>query len=628
MNDPIHSEAQSPLVRGAKIIAEVVRTLPETPGVYRMIDARGKVLYVGKAKALKRRVVSYTRIAALPIRLQRMVAATAAMEIIVTHTEAEALLLECNLIKKLKPHYNILLRDDKSFPYIRIARDGDFPRITKYRGARDDGADYFGPFASAGAVNQTLSELQKVFLLRTCTDASFALRTRPCLLHQIRRCSAPCVGRIDKAAYAELVDQARAFLSGKSRDLSERLAARMEEASARLAFEEAAFCRDRIRALSKIQAHQDIDLGSDRDLDVLATASGGGFTAVYAAFFRAGRHTGSRAFFPERTEGADPAQVLSAFAGQFYAAHSPPPLVLTDPLPEDAGLLAEALSLKAGHKVTVIAPRRGVRLALLRQGIDNAREALARKTQDAETQRRLLAGVAGAFALPAPPVRIEVYDNSHIQGTHAVGAMIVAGPEGFVRNAYRTFNIKDPATAPGDDFAMMREVLSRRFARLAAEDADAGEIPRPDLVLIDGGAGQLHAAAEILHGLGIAGVALAAIAKGPDRDAGREEFHLEGRPPFRLPPGDPVLYYLERLRDEAHRFAVTTHRAKRSRAIAVTPLDAVPGIGAARKKALLFAFGSARGAAEAGIEDLAAVPGISRALAERLYRRFHDRETP
>jgi len=555
----------------------------------------------------------------LPLRLQRMVAFTRTMEIVTTHTEAEALLLESNLIKKLKPRYNILLRDDKSFPFIRIARGGEYPRITKHRGARDDDADYYGPFASAAAVNQALLILQKAFLLRNCSDAMLKSRTRPCLMHQIKRCSAPCVGRIDRRAYGRLVDQARASLTGKSHDLQKDFSRAMAEAAERQAYEEAAAWRDRIRALAQIQAHQDVDLGEDRDLDIVAAHREGGLTAIQVLFFRAGRHTGNRAYFPAQTGDAEPEEVLSAFLGQFYTAHPPPPLILTAPAAADAALLAEAFSLRAGHKVELAHPQRGPKRALLRQAETNARDALTRKLAETATQARLLAGVAELFGLPAPPERIEVYDNSHIQGTNAVGAMIVAGPDGFEKTAYRTWTIRE--ATPGDDFGMMREVFQRRFSRALAEDPERARWP--DLVLIDGGAGQLASATEILTEIGAVGVPLVAIAKGPDRNAGREWFHREGRPPVQLPVNDPVLFYLQRLRDEAHRFAIGTHRAKRSRALVASPLDAISGIGAARKKALLHRFGSARGVSEAGVEDLAAVDGISRALAERLYAHFH-----
>ncbi len=607
------------LARGTEIIQAVLKTLPNAPGSYRMLDARGEVLYVGKAKNLKKRVVAYTRGDQLPLRLQRMVAFTATMEIVTTHTEAEALLLEANLIKKYKPRYNILLRDDKSFPYIRVDREGPWPRITKHRGARDDGAEYFGPFASALAVNQSLTILQKVFLLRSCSDAMFAARARPCLLHQIKRCSAPCVGRIAPEAYAELVAQARAFLNGESRDLQREFAERMSEAAERRDYEVAAAWRDRIRALAQIQQRQDIDLGEDKDLDIAALHRAGDLVAVQMVFFRAGRHTGNRAYFPAQTGDADDAEILAAFLAQFYTQHLPPPLVLLSHAVPEADLLHEALSLRAGRKVALARPRRGDKRALLRQAETNAREAAERKLAETATQAQLLAEVATLFGLPAPPARIEVYDNSHIQGAHAIGAMIVAGPEGFEKAAYRTWNIKTAAT--DDDFGMMREVFRRRFARALADDPERARWP--DLVLIDGGKGQLSSAHEILAEIGVSGVPLVGISKGPDRNAGREQFHVEGKPSFQLPPTHPVLYYLQRLRDEAHRFAIGTHRAKRGRAITRSPLDAISGIGAARKKALLHHFGSARGVSEAGVEDLAAVEGISRALAQRLYDHFH-----
>lgn len=607
------------LAGGTEIILGVLKTLPNAPGSYRMLDAKGEVLYVGKAKNLKKRVVAYTRGDQLPIRLQRMVAFTRSMEIVTTHTEAEALLLEANLIKKYKPRYNILLRDDKSFPYIRVDRDGAWPRITKHRGARDDGAEYFGPFASALAVNQSLTILQKVFLLRSCSDAMFANRSRPCLLHQIKRCSAPCVGRIAPAAYAELVAEARAFLNGDSRDLQREFAERMTAAAAARDYEAAAAWRDRIRALAQIQQRQDVDLGDDKDLDIAALYRAGDLVAVQMVFFRAGRHTGNRAYFPAQTADAEDAEILGAFLAQFYTQHLPPPLVLTSHTAPEEALLHEALSLRAGRRVTLTRPQRGDKRALLRQAETNAREAAERKLAETASQAQLLAEVAKLFDLAAPPGRIEVYDNSHIQGAHAIGAMIVAGPEGFEKAAYRTWNIKDAAT--NDDFGMMREVFRRRFARALADDPERSRWP--DLVLIDGGKGQLSSAHEILAELGVTGVPLVGISKGPDRNAGREQFHQEGKPSFQLPPTHPVLYYLQRLRDEAHRFAIGTHRAKRGRAIGRSPLDAISGIGAARKKALLHHFGSARGVSEAGVEDLAAVEGISRALAQRLYDHFH-----
>ena len=607
------------LTRGTETILAVLKTLPGSPGVYRMLNAKGEALYVGKAKNLKKRVVAYTRAEQLPLRLQRMVAFTVGMEIVTTHTEAEALLLESNLIKKLKPRYNILLRDDKSFPHIRVDRDGDWPRITKHRGTRADGADYFGPFSSAQAVNQTLAILQRVFLLRTCTDAVLTSRARPCLLHQIKRCCAPCVGRIDRSAYARLVDQARAFLRGDSHDLQKDFARAMAEAASRQAYEKAAAFRDRIRALSQIQAHQDIDLGANRDLDIVAAHQAGGMTSIQVVFFRAGRHTGNRAFFPAQTGDASAEEVLAAFLGQFYAAHPSPGLILTSPTPNDAEVLAQALALRAGHAVTLTQPQRGPTRALLRQAKTNAHDALARKLAETATQDCLLAGVAKTLALAAPPRRIEIYDNSHIQGRHAVGAMVVAGPDGFDRSSYRTWTIRE--AAPGDDFGMMREVFRRRFARAQTEDPERHAWP--DLVLIDGGAGQLAAAKDILAEIDVVGVPLVGISKGPERNAGRELLHRTGYPPLQLPPTDPVLYYLQRLRDESHRLAIGAHRDKRSRALTRSALDEVTGIGAARKKALLHHFGAAKGVADAGVEDLAAVDGISRALAQRIYDHFH-----
>jgi excinuclease ABC subunit C len=609
---------------GVAIIEANVKTMPTVPGVYRMMNRGGDVLYVGKAKNLRNRVGAYTHPERLPLRLQRMVAETASMEVVTTHTEAEALLLEANLIKTLWPRYNILLKDDKSFPYILITADHPSPQIVKHRGARQRKGEYFGPFASAGAVNQTLSQLQRAFLLRSCSDTLFAQRSRPCLLHQIKRCSAPCVGRIDATDYARLVAQARAFLSGDSRAVQDDLVLRMEAASNALAFEEAAVYRDRIRALTRIQARQDINPQDVEEADVVALHEAGGHACIQVFFFRAGCNFGNRAFFPTQTDDQPPAAILAAFLGQFYADKTPPrEILLSHPLTgEDIAPLTAALAFKAGRKVTVTTPRRGDRRKMVEHAYDNAREALGRRLAESSAQIKLLDGLAQLFGLDAPPKRIEIYDNSHIQGSHPVGGMVVAGPDGFDKASYRKFNIKGEDIAPGDDFAMMREVLARRFQRALRDDTEASRAAWPDLVLIDGGTGQLKVAVELFAELGIDDVELVAVSKGADRDAGRERFHRPDRPSFTLPPNDPLLYFLQRLRDEAHRFAIGSHRARRSRAIGASPLDDIPGVGAARKRALLNHFGSARAVSEAGLADLEAVKGVSRAMAKKIYDHF------
>jgi excinuclease ABC subunit C len=606
---------------GVEVIRRELPRLPASPGVYRMLDAKGDALYVGKARNLRRRVASYARASGLPERLLRMVQATAALEIVTTHTEVEALLLEANLIKNLKPRFNIILRDDKSFPYILVTGDHDFPQIAKHRGARNRKGEYFGPFASGSAVNHTLATLARAFPLRKCSDADFASRTRPCLQYQIKRCSAPCVGRVSRADYAAVVTEARDFLAGRSHDLVDRLSTRMQAASAALDFELAATYRDRIRALAQITAHQDINIRGLGEADVIAAHAEAGQVCVQVFFYRAGRNYGNRAYFPAHARDVDPAEVLAAFIGQFYAERPAPALVLVSSAIGQAALIGEALSIGAGRKVTVSCPRRGAKRALVAHALANAREALSRRLAESATQRQLLEGVAELFGLDAAPQRIEVYDNSHIQGSAPVGSMVVAGPEGFVKNAYRKFNIRE--APPGDDFAMLREVLTRRFARLAKAEADGGGADWPDLVLIDGGRGQLNVALEVLRELGIDDVAIVAIAKGADRDAGREQFHLPGRPALLLEPRHPVLYFLQRLRDEAHRFAIGSHRARRGKAMARSALDEIAGIGAARKKALLLRFGSARAVATAGLSDLETVDGISRTVARRIYDHFH-----
>ena len=624
------SEAQNPpsspsFSRGAAVIEDYLTRLPGSPGVYRMLNQVGDVLYVGKAKNLKKRVIAYTRPERLVLRIQRMVSETHSLEVVTTHTEVEALLLEANLLKKLGPRYNILLKDDKSFPYILITADHRYPQIVKHRGARNRKGEYFGPFASAGAVNQTLAQLQRAFLLRSCTDSVFASRSRPCLLFQIKRCSAPCVDRVRPEEYGELVDEARSFLSGRSQQVQKALVKQMEEAAEAMDYEDAAVFRDRIRALTSVQARQDINSIDLEDADVVALHQAGGDCCIQVFFFRSGCNFGNRAFFPSHTQDQPPEEVLAAFLAQFYEDKVPPrEVMLSHPLAaEDQPLIVEALASRAGRKVQLSVPQRGDRRKMVMHAYDNAREALGRRQAESSATRKLLQGVTDLFGLEAPPERIEVYDNSHIQGAHAVGGMIVAGPEGFNKNAYRKFNIKGSEIAPGDDFAMMKEVLTRRFKRAKDEEAEGDRSAWPDLVLIDGGHGQFKVVEALMEEMGVTDVALVSIAKGQDRDAGRERFHMAGRPSFSLPPNDPVLYYLQRLRDEAHRFAIGTHRAKRSAAIGKSPLDELPGIGPARKKALLHHFGSARGVSEAGLADLAGVEGISQAMAKKIYDHFH-----
>lgn len=607
---------------GVHIIEIALETMPGNPGVYRMLDAKGEALYVGKARNLKKRVTSYTQLARLPERLRRMVAGTAAMEIVTTHTEAEALLLEANLIKRLKPRYNILLRDDKSFPWLMLSTGHPYPQLAKHRGAQTDKGTYFGPFASAWAVNQSVQTLQRVFLLRTCADTVFANRTRPCLLFQIKRCSAPCVGRISEADYAILVEQAKSFLSGKSGVLQKELAGAMQEASDRLEFEQAAAIRDRIKGLTQLQGNEIINPASLAEADIIAVHQAAGQACVQVFFIRGGRNNGNRSFYPANTAGDEPGAVLAAFIAQFYDDKPPPPLLLLNHAADDSALLAEALSLKAERKVSLLVPRRGEKHDVVQHAATNAREALERKLAETAGQGKLLAAVAEVFGLAETPKRIETYDNSHIMGTNAYGVMVVAGPEGFLKSAYRKFAIKS-AIAPGDDFGMMREVLLRRFGRTLAEDPGRESENWPDLLLIDGGAGQLSAVQAVMAELGLEDIPLVAIAKGPDRNAGREWFHLPGRAPFQLEPRDPVLYFLQRLRDEAHRFAITTHRAGRSKKLVTSELDEIPGIGAARKKALLAHFGAAREVKGAGLKDLEAVAGINRATARAVYAFFH-----
>jgi excinuclease ABC subunit C len=613
--------AEGSLADGIKVIAEFVRTLPRKPGVYRMIAADGEVLYVGKARSLRNRVTAYTQPNRLETRLMRMVQATRSMEFVVTDSEAEALLLENNLIKRFRPRFNVLLRDDKSFPYIVIRRDTEWPQLAKHRGSRQAGNEYFGPFASATAVNRTLYALQRAFPLRSCSDGVFSTRTRPCLQYQIKRCTAPCVGRIEKPDYTTIVAEVRDFLGGKNREVQQALSQRMEKASTELHFEEAAVLRDRIRALAHIQSHQSISLESIDEADIFAAHAEGGQVCVQVFFLRAGQNLGNRAYFPSHARELSEPEVLSAFIGQFYEARPAPKLILTSREVPEAELLESALAITAGHKVEIRNPKRGDQKDALDQAVTNAREALARRMAERGTQRQLLEGVARVFNLDGPPERVEVYDNSHIQGAAPIGAMIVAGPDGFIKNSYRKFNIKTEGAA-GDDFAMMREVLSRRFGRALKENPERDEEHWPDLVLIDGGQGQLEVARQVLTELGLEDIAIVGIAKGPDRDAGRERFFVPGKPPFSLEPRDPVLYFLQRLRDEAHRFAIGTHRTRRAADITRSALDEVPGIGAARKRALLHHFGSARAVGAATLEDIKSVAGISDALAQKIHDHF------
>ncbi len=632
---------------GVDLIVALAKRLPNRPGVYRMFGKDGEVLYVGKARSLKKRVVSYTRLGGHTQRIARMIRDTRQMEFVTTRTETEALLLEANLIKRLRPRFNVLMRDDKSFPYILVSEDHEAPAIMKHRGARSRKGSYFGPFASAGAVGRTINSLQRAFLLRTCTDSVYETRTRPCLLHQIKRCSAPCTGEISVAEYGELVGEAKAFLSGRSSQIKSGMAKAMQAASEDLDFERAAIFRDRLAALSHVQAHQGINPTGIEEADVFAIHQEGGMTCIQVFFFRTGQNWGNRAYFPKADPSLEPEAVLGAFLAQFYDDKPAPRLVLLPIAVEDEPLLADALSVRAERRVKIEVPARGQKKELVDHAASNAREALGRRLAETSSQARLLKGVQETFGLARAPRRIEVYDNSHIMGTAAVGAMIVAGPDGFVKNQYRKFNIKGVDITPGDDFAMMQEMLTRRFARLLKEDAenpvpegviadDDGEdddgVPEaglpawPDLILIDGGKGQVSAVRAILEELGIADrVTMIGVAKGVDRDAGRERFVTADREPFSLPPRDPVLYFLQRLRDEAHRFAIGTHRARRKKELVKNPLDEVEGIGPARKRALLHHFGTAKAVSRAGLNDLLAVDGISATMAKSIYDHFHER---
>ncbi|QGM98585.1 excinuclease ABC subunit UvrC [Methylocystis parvus] len=612
--------------RGVAVIKKYWKHAPNGPGVYRMIAENGEVLYVGKAKNVRKRVASYTRLAGHVNRIARMISATTSMVFISVETETEALLLEANLIKQMKPRFNVLMRDDKSFPYILIARDHAAPQIAKHRGARVRKGDYFGPFASVWAVNRALNALERAFLLRSCAQSFYDNRTRPCLLYQIKRCAGPCTGEISIDDYAVLVQEARDFLSGKSRSVREQLATEMTEAAEKLEFERAARLRDRISALSAIQGAQGINPRSVEEADVFAIAKDAGRFCIEAFFFRAYQNWGNRSYFPRADASLTEAEVLDSFLAQFYDEHPSARCVLLSHPIEDSALLEDALSAKLRRNVDVIAPQRGEKRELVEHALNNAKQALGRKLAEDASQLRLLAALGEVFGLPAAPRRVEVYDNSHTGGQQAIGAMIVAGPSGFMKTHYRTFNIKSADIAPGDDYGMMREVLTRRFARLAKEpekEADPEAFPaKPDLVLIDGGRGQFDVAREALRESGVEGVALASIAKGRDRDAGREQFFVVGREPFRLPPHDPALYFVQRLRDEAHRFAIGTHRARRKKEFTKNPLDEIAGIGPSRKRALLLAFGSAKGVARAGLSDLEKTPGINKATARMVYDHF------
>ncbi|MDX2484757.1 MAG: excinuclease ABC subunit UvrC [Pseudodonghicola sp.] len=624
MSDTPDTAAQ-PQPVGHACIQGYLKTLDSSPGVYRMLDAQARVLYVGKARNLRARVSSYARPTGHTPRIARMIRETVKMMFLTTRTETEALLLEQNLIKQLKPKYNVLLRDDKSFPNILLAKDHAFPQIKKHRGAKKEKGSYFGPFASAGAVNRTLNQLQKAFLLRNCTDAMFTSRTRPCLLHQIKRCSAPCTGLISEAEYGEAVRDAERFLSGRSTKVQEELAEQMQLASDAMEFERAAALRDRIRALTSVQTAQGINPRGVSEADVIGLHMDSGQACVQVFFIRSNQNWGNRDFYPRVGADVSAAEVMEAFLGQFYDNKEPPRQVIVSDAIENADLMTEALSEKAGRRVELLVPQRGEKAELVSGALRNARESLARRMSESATQIRLLQGLAEAFGLEAPPQRIEVYDNSHIQGTNAVGGMIVSGPDGFMKNSYRKFNIRGDDLTPGDDFGMMKEVLTRRFTRLLKEDPDRNKGLWPDLLLIDGGAGQVSAVYSIMEEYGVEDIPMVGVAKGIDRDQGKEEFHRIGESPFALRHNDPVLYFVQRLRDEAHRFAIGTHRAKRAKSMSANPLDDIPGVGATRKRALLTHFGSAKAVGRANLADLKAVDGISGTLAETVYDFFHEK---
>ncbi len=632
--------------RGPQVIAHYLKLLPSSPGVYRMLDGEGNVIYVGKARNLKARVSNYARLGGHTNRIARMISATAAMEFVTVRTEAEALLLEANLIKRFRPRFNVLMRDDKSFPYILIARDQAAPQIMKHRGARNRKGDYFGPFASAGAVNRTINMLERAFLLRSCSDSVYESRTRPCLLYQIKRCSAPCTGEISLDDYNRLVDEAVRFLRGESQNVRRMYQRLMQEASTGLEFERAARFRDRLAALAHVTSDQAINPEGIEEADVFAAVQDGGQSCVEVFFFRTGQNWGNRAYFPKADRSLPVEEVLDSFVAQFYDDKPVPRLILLSHDVPNRALLAEALSTKAEHRIEIRVPHRGTKSGLVAHALANAREALGRKLAEASSQRRLLEALGERFGLSAAPRRVEVFDNSHIQGASAVGAMIVVGADGFIKGQYRKFNIKSETLTPGDDYAMMREVLTRRFRRLVTEDREAeGNVKpegsdtapaeadddvfpgRPDVVLIDGGAGQLSVAREVMADLGLHDMCVIGVAKGPERDAGREHFHFAGRDrPLMLEPRDPVLYFVQRLRDEAHRFAIGTHRAKRAKGLSASPLDEIAGIGPGRRRALMKHFGSAKAVSRAGVEDLKAVEGISAEMAQRIYDHFHERD--
>ncbi|HCW83841.1 MAG: excinuclease ABC subunit UvrC [Planktotalea sp.] len=624
MNEFLNPQSdQAP--RGAEVIQAYLKTLDSSPGVYRMLDEQSRVLYVGKARNLRARVSNYARPTGHSGRIATMIAQTTTMMFLTTKTETEALLLEQNLIKQLKPKYNVLLRDDKSFPNILVSKNHAYPMISKHRGAKKAKGAYYGPFASAGAVNRTLNQLQRAFQLRDCSDSSFDVRTRPCLQHQIKRCSAPCVGKISEVDYAETVRDAERFLAGKSTELQEKLAGQMAQASEEMEFERAAALRDRIKALTQVQTAQGINPRGVSEADVIALHMEGGQACVQVFFIRANQNWGNKDYYPRLAADVDEPEVLEAFMGQFYDTKDPPRQILLSHGLLNEDLMADALAQKLGRKVELIVPQRGEKAEIMDGAVRNARESLARKMAETQAQSKLLKGLAEAFGLEKAPQRIEVYDNSHIQGAHAVGGMIVAGPEGFIKNAYRKFNIKGDDLTPGDDFGMMKEVMTRRFKRLIKEDPDREKGDWPDLLLIDGGAGQVSAVREIMESYGVGDIPMVGVAKGVDRDAGKEEFYRTGQRPFALRHNDPVLYFIQRMRDEVHRFAIGTHRAKRSKAIGTTPLDDVPGVGAGRKRALLAHFGSAKAVGRANLVDLKAVDGISAALAQVIYDYFHER---